>query len=176
MISGCAARPPLMLCCNIFELIIWNPTQLVNPPVFSFRCPLCSRWIGYCISALLGCVCECKATVLYHIKSITLQLVCTLPTCSSLCLLCGQCLCSCGHLRVHCAIGQLEQEAKASLFLSLWLNENVSQCFQMLLSLPFIAGLWTVDTTTFWTCCFKQMMWRKGGGVDLTNILFKLTL
>lgn len=67
----------LIFCCIIFELIIWNPTQLVNSPVFFFRCPLCSRWIGYCISALLGCVCECKAAVLYNIKLITIQLVCT---------------------------------------------------------------------------------------------------
>lgn len=76
LITGCATRPPLMFCCIIFELIIWNPTQLVNSPVFFFRCPLCSRWIGYCISALLVCVCECKAAVLYHINLNT-QLVCT---------------------------------------------------------------------------------------------------
>ena len=66
-----------MFCCIIFELIIWNLTHLVNSPVFFFRCLLCGRWIGNCISALLVCVCECKAAVLYHIKLTTIQLVCT---------------------------------------------------------------------------------------------------
>lgn len=53
----------------------WNPSQLVNSPVFFFRCPLCSRWIGNCISALLV-LRECKVAVLYHLKLINIQLVC----------------------------------------------------------------------------------------------------
>lgn len=40
-----------------------TPTWLISD-VFSFRWPLRSRWIGYCISTQSVCVCECKAAVL----------------------------------------------------------------------------------------------------------------
>lgn len=67
--SKCATRPPFW-CSVALYLTTHDPSQLVNSPVFFFRCPMCSRWIGNCISALLVCVCECKAAVLYLIKLI----------------------------------------------------------------------------------------------------------
>lgn len=171
LIPGCAARPPLMFCCIIFELIIWNPTQLVNSPVFFFRCPLCSRWIGYCISALLGCVCEWKAAVLYHMKSITLQLVCT-------CLPAPVCAYTVGVFYALVApyesivlLGGWRMKPCGSVTMCL----NVFDCHS-----PFPSYLSVNSRSNH----FLEMLFKtddvKEKGVDLTNIIFawslKLTL
>lgn len=136
-----------MFCCIIFELIIWNPTQLVNSPVFFFRCPLCSRWIGNCISALLVCVCECKAAVLYHIKLTTLQLLQSVLTLwaivtplwapeTSLCFL-------------------KTEEGSQGFSLCLFGSMRMSQ-----IPLSLFFHVCSVNISTFWS--IKQMMWRKG--------------
>lgn len=150
-----------MFCCIISELITWYPTQLVNSPVFFFRCPLCSRWIGYCISALLGCVCECKAAVLYHIKSITLQLVCP-------CLPAPICVYTVGNfftlLRALesplCFWETEERSLGLSLcpFGSIRTRLNVFRCCS-----PFPSSLGCKCGCNMFGTCFKQMMGRKRG-------------
>lgn len=83
------------------------------------------NWILYL--STVGCVCECKAAVLYHINLIIVQLECTyLPA-----PLCAYTVGNFFHIwvkTIHYAEGRLKKEAKASLSLFLWHNENMSQC------------------------------------------------